>query len=181
MKVVRVLFSVVALLAICSVIALGQSTLQGGDNINNAFPVPTIPFSDNGTTIGYSDDYTGNCGPAYGAPDVVYSYAPFYDMVIMASLCMDTNFDTRLYVFEDTPDNIIACNDDYCSNQYTQYVSAIPCLEIFAGHTYYFIIDGYGNASGNYSLSLTFPTPGIAISGYVTGSGGGSLSGANWG
>ncbi|HBZ01701.1 MAG TPA: hypothetical protein DEO84_10325 [candidate division Zixibacteria bacterium] len=180
MKVVRVLFSVVALLAIWSIIALGQSTLQGGDNISNAFPIPFIPFNDNGTTIGYTDDYSGNCGPAYGAPDVVYAYTPQYYDIIMASTCSGSRYDTRLYVFEDSPDNIIACDDDGCSNEYSIYVSRINCLPLEVGHTYYFVVDGYGSSSGQYTFDLTLLTPVYSLlQGTVTKSGDGPLSGVN--
>jgi hypothetical protein len=155
------------------------AVLQGGDNIYSAFPITTIPFTDFGTTVGYANDYAGNCGNDNGAPDVVYSYTPSYDMLIAAYLCLQSNFDTRLYVFEDNPNNIIACNDDNCSNQYSEYVSMIECLQIFTGHTYYFVIDGYGSASGSYSFDLTLPPPNVMLSGYVTELGDGPLGGAN--
>jgi hypothetical protein len=145
---------------------------QGGDNINDAFPIPDIPFSDSGTTAGYTNDYAGNCGQDNGAPDVVYSYTAPYNMIIIASLCGQSNFDTRLYVFEDNPENIIACNDDYCG-----LVSQINCLELSPGHTYYFVIDGYGTAAGDYSFYITLPPPNIMLSGNVTEFGDGPLSG----
>ena len=142
--------------------------LQGGDNVNDAYQITEVPFNDLGTTVGYANDYAGNCGQDNGAPDVVYSFTPTYDMVIQAFLCWQSDFDTRLYVFEDNPNTIIACNDDYCSNQQSDFLSAIECLEIFAGHIYYFVIDGYGIAAGDYSLNLTPPPPNVSISGYVT-------------
>lgn len=151
--------------------------LQGGDNVNNAFQITDVPFSDSGTTVGYADDYDGNCGQDNGAPDVVYSFTPTYDMVIQVFLCWESDFDTRLYVFEDNPNTIIACNDDYCSNQHSDFISAIECLEISVGRTYYFVVDGYGTAAGNYSFDLTLPPPNVSISGYVTEYGDGPLGG----
>lgn len=141
--------------------------LQGGDNISTAFPIPYIPYSDNGTTTGYFDDYDGTCGTDGGAPDVVYSLIPEYDMIIMISLCQSSNFDTRLYVFEDSPTNVIACNDDECSNQYSQNISLINCVHLMAGHEYYIVIDGYNGASGNYSMDVVLPPPSALITGTV--------------
>lgn len=34
-----------------------RTVLQGGDNIGDAFVIPSLPFEDNGTTSGYNDDY----------------------------------------------------------------------------------------------------------------------------
>jgi hypothetical protein len=31
--------------------------LQGGDTIDDAFPITSLPFYDYGTTVGYNDDY----------------------------------------------------------------------------------------------------------------------------
>jgi hypothetical protein len=51
--------------------------LQGGDNINDATIINSLPYSDSGTTAGYTDDYQEMCPYAIGdAPDVVYSYIP---------------------------------------------------------------------------------------------------------
>ncbi len=47
-----------ALILSWSVAVFGQAALQGGDIISNATPVPYLPFSDNGTTVGYTNDYT---------------------------------------------------------------------------------------------------------------------------
>ena len=50
---------------------------QGGETIETAIPITSIPFSDSGMTSGWRDDYNGPCGADSGsAPDVVYSYSP---------------------------------------------------------------------------------------------------------
>ncbi len=104
---------------------------------------------------------------------MVYVYQAFYDTPLMISLCNGSDFDTKLYVFEDTPGNVVACNDDYCD-----YQSQISCLMIHGGHTYYFIVDGYGTESGAYYIDFTFPILPPPISGVVTESGDGPISGA---
>ena len=164
-------FIAAALILSWSVAAFGQAALQCGDNVNYAFPIPEFPFSDNGTTVGYINDYS-YCG-SDNAPDVVYGYQAFYDTPLMISLCNGSDFDTKLYVFEDTPGNTVACNDDYCG-----YQSQISCMMIHGGHTYYFIVDGYGTESGAYYIDFSFPMLPPPISGTVTESGNGPISGA---
>jgi hypothetical protein len=68
-----------ALILFLSITALPQTTLQGGDNMDNAFVIPNVGFSDSGTTVGFNDDYDVDCGVEdTGAPDVVYKYTPTY-------------------------------------------------------------------------------------------------------
>jgi hypothetical protein len=149
--------------------------LQGGDDISSAFPIPNIPFSDYGTTTGYTDNYDGPCSGASGsAPDVVYSYSAADNEVLMISLCQSTDFDSRLYIFEDSPNNVVACNDDNCAS-----VSRIDCVMLSAGHNYYIVIDGYGTNSGNYTLDIGQSEPAISISGTVRDSNSNSISGAD--
>jgi hypothetical protein len=117
-----------------------------------------IPFNDTGTTEGYADDYWGRCGYNGESPDVVYSYSPVLDTeYVEISMCTDSAvYDTRLYIFENTPDNEIACNDDGCpwSNQ-----SYLGCVRMLAGNIYYIIVDGYADGFGYYVISLNFTTP----------------------
>ncbi|MFQ5499880.1 MAG: hypothetical protein ACE5FH_09425, partial [Candidatus Zixiibacteriota bacterium] len=47
---------------------------QGGDDIATATVIPSLPYSNTGTTDGYADDYDETCPyNAPGSPDVVYS------------------------------------------------------------------------------------------------------------
>ena len=177
MKLVKVIFAAAIFALIGNGVSLPQTRLQGGDTFDTAFPIPEIPFSDSGTTVGYANDYVPRCNPGNTAPDVFYSFTPPYDMVVAVSLCYSTNFDTILHIAEDDPYNVVGCNDDRCLNH--PYASSIECIRINTGHIYYFIIDGYGNASGNYSLDITYLAPGFAIMGQVLESGGGPLSGVN--
>ncbi|OGC89339.1 MAG: hypothetical protein A2W25_10480 [candidate division Zixibacteria bacterium RBG_16_53_22] len=132
--------------------------LQGGDNISDATVIGSIPYSDTGTTEGYADDYLGSCGYDGGSPDVVYSYSPVRDTEwVEISMCTDSaNYDTRLYVFENDPDNEIACNDDGCpwSNQ-----SYLDHIRMLAGNIYYIIVDGYDGGYGHYVINFNFTTP----------------------
>ncbi|MBD3232619.1 MAG: hypothetical protein GF315_02735, partial [candidate division Zixibacteria bacterium] len=51
--------------------------LQGGDTVNDATPIGAVPYSNTGTTSGYTNDYDEVC-PFTGStsPDVVYSFVP---------------------------------------------------------------------------------------------------------
>ena len=140
-------FIAAALILSWSVAAFGQAALQCGDNVNYAFPIPEFPFSDNGTTVGYINDYS-YCG-SDNAPDVVYGYQAFYDTPLMISLCNGSDFDTKLYVYAGTctPGGLVGCNDEACPGHTSQILN----LPLSAGTIYYIVVDGYNGAAGSYS------------------------------
>ncbi len=125
---------------------------QGGDVIAEATVIGALPYNDDGTTVGYIDDYDEAC-PFTGStsPDVVYSFAPSADIVVDISLC-DSYYDTKLYLYENTvtPGAPFACNDDECPG----FMSALYELQLYGGNTYYIVIDGYGGASGDYVIDM---------------------------
>ncbi len=134
---------------------------QGGEDCGSATPITLLSFEASGTTIGYTHEYDEVC-PYTGslAPDVVYSFTPATDVIVNASLCTpgtNTDYDTKLFVYENTcPDGgPFACNDDACSSPSADFVSEITGLALTAGNTYYFVVDGYGGGSGNYTLAIT--------------------------
>ncbi|MCP4584188.1 MAG: hypothetical protein GY839_21460 [candidate division Zixibacteria bacterium] len=130
--------------------------LQGGDNIASATVIGAIPYSDTGTTVGYTHDYDEECPYTLGtAPDVVYSYAPGADEFIDISLC-NSLYDTKLYVYEDSVGNLAGCSDDACGDD--GYKSELLNLSVLTGHTYFIIVDGYATNSGQYYLDVT---PGV--------------------
>jgi hypothetical protein len=137
--------------------------LQGGDDFANATVISAMPYVDNGTTVGYTNYYDAVC-PYTGstAPDVVYSYTPTMDTLYDLTLCIDiTDYDSKLYIFEDdTVGGFYACNDDDCdSPYYSSYVSALYDIWMYAGHTYYIVVDGYGANEGNYQLNIDIVVP----------------------
>lgn len=176
-----------ALIIFLSVTALSQTALQGGDNMDNAFVIPSIGFSDSGTTVGFTDDYDANCGVEdTGAPDVVYKYTPTYVAGIWVGLCSRMpDFYNRLYIFEDTRDNVIACAVGGCNSYaWASWIESSEgggCVVLVPGHTYYFVIDGlggFGNDAGNYWLNIETPSIPPPISGMVTEAGAGPITGA---
>ena len=128
-----------------------------GDDIENPIPIPGLPYSDAGATAGFADDYDELCG-LIGNPaaDVVYEYTPALDEYVDISLC-NSSYDTRLWVYENThnPGFPYACNDDDCFIR-----SAIHCLPLIGGNTYYIVVDGFGGAFGNYGLTISSCLPG---------------------
>ena len=133
---------------------------QGGEDVASAVAITSLPYNNSGTTAGYLDDYDEVC-PYSGStsPDVVYSFAPTVDYTnVTISLCGDTDYDSKLYIYENTvtPGSPFACNDDECTSALGQsYVSELTALSLTGGNTYYIVVDGYGGASGNYEIDMT--------------------------
>ena len=69
----------------------------GGDTVDDAFPIPGLPFYDTGNNCGYEDDYDFMCPYGGWSPDVVYSFSPETDMAIDIDLC-NSRYDTKLIV-----------------------------------------------------------------------------------
>lgn len=156
--------------------------LQGGDNIGTAYVIPGLPFHDSGTTSGYASDWDPICcgGCMYG-PDVVYAYTPDVDVVVDINTC-GTSFYDVLYVFENSDANVLACEDwyDVCPPN-----SGLDRLQLYAGNTYYFVIDGYWGSQGPYEFDINEHSvpecPPEAISENEPGCGGGYVDNFNGG
>ena len=122
---------------------------EGGETCATATAIGSLPFNATGYTCDNVHDYDEVC-PYTGstAPDVVYSYTPGANETINIDL-YGSGYDTKVYVYEDDcVPPYYACNDDFYSN----YVSAIFGLDIYAGHTYYIVVDGYGTECGDYII-----------------------------
>ena len=85
----------------------------------------------------------------------------------MLTLCGNSDYDTKLYVYENVcPSGPHACNDDFCSTPsfLSPFVSALSNVALTAGNTYYIVVDGFAGAAGNYTLDVTGfapPPPGL--------------------
>ncbi len=135
---------------------------QGGDTCATATVIPSLPFGDSGTTVGYANNYDGYDGggcPYSGStsPDVVYQYTPGANQTVDITLCNGSAYDTKVYVFGGTCGNMIECDDDACGSP--SYQSEILGLSLTGGTTYYIVVDGYGGASGSYQLDITAAEP----------------------
>lgn len=136
-------------LAAMLTLAAGSARADGGETAETAVVIPGMPYDDWGNTCGHVNDYDEVC-PFAGstAPDVVYSYTPPEDVAVSCSLC-DSSYDTKLYVYADAVGNLVACNDDGCF-ELQSYLE----LMLNAGVTYYFVVDGYGTACGEYRIDI---------------------------
>lgn len=138
--------------------------LQGGDTCDTATVIGSLPYSDSGTTVGYTNDYDEVC-PFTGStsPDVVYSYTPATDTIVDVTLCTGTtDYDTKLYAYQGTcaSGTSLACADDSCAAPLgNPFASNLQALALTAGQTYYFVVDGYGGASGPYTIEVTERQP----------------------
>jgi len=133
-----------------------EGTLQGGDTIETAVVIPSIPYSTTGTTAGYNDDYDEAC-PYTGStsPDVVYAWTPPVSGHLEIHTC-ESGYDTKIYVYENawTPGAPLACNDDSPDCTGLPYRSWIHVMPVTGGSTYYIVIDGYGGDFGEYILNI---------------------------
>ncbi|MBM3320497.1 MAG: hypothetical protein FJY73_07460 [Candidatus Eisenbacteria bacterium] len=132
---------------------------QGGETIALATVIPGLPYTDVGTTSGYIDNYNEVCPYTLtGGRDVVYKFTPTTTMQITIDLC-DSYYDTKVYVYRNshTPGAPWACNDDACSgpNYPYAYLSYLECVQVYAGDTYYIVVDGYSSSDyGTYVLKV---------------------------
>jgi CSLREA domain-containing protein len=134
-------------------------TRQGGDTCATALVIPSLPYTDSGTTVGSVNDYDEVC-PFTGstAPDVVYSFTPLSNVNVDITLCTGaTDYDTKLYVYQNAcPGAVVGCNDDACSSPlYSNYVSQLTDLPLTGGQAYFIVVDGYGGESGNYTVEVS--------------------------
>jgi hypothetical protein len=132
---------------------------EGGETIETAWPIPSLPFADTGNTSDNIDNYDEVCNYSGStSPDVVYSFmATGYDEVKI-DLCL-SSYDTKVYVYENmyTPGNPLGCNDDYYFGDPPECQTFSSYLEVLVapGNTYYIVVDGYGGDSGDYHIDIT--------------------------
>jgi hypothetical protein len=132
-----------------------SGSLEGGDDVGSAVPITGLPYSDGGNTCAAADDYDEIC-PFSGSisGDVVYSYTPAAGSLEFVSidLCA-SQYDTKVYVYENAVGNLIACNDDAgCGT--TGFMSRLDCVVFSGGNTYYIVVDGYFGDCGEYSIEV---------------------------
>jgi hypothetical protein len=86
------------------------------------------------------------------APDVVYRYDATADWFLGISLCT-SDYDTKVFVYENDTSNLVACNDDACGTD--GFRSEIESVPVTAGNSYYVVVDGYNGDCGRYDLAIT--------------------------
>lgn len=122
---------------------------QGGDTIADAVLISELPYYNTGTTTGYTNDYDEACPYTDStAPDVVYEIIPPGDANLVIDM-LGSTYDTKIYLYDEDLE-LVACNDDF----YSDYVSKLEDIPVEAGARYYLVIDGYGEAHGDYVLNV---------------------------
>ncbi len=124
-----------------------------GSNQSNAIVIFTLPYTDQGTTVGACDDVMIVCelsGPNT-APD--YWYQITLDTTMMMDVwttCDPVWFDSKLAILDENL-NQMYCNDDApgCSS----YQSFIQDAALYPG-IYYIIVDGWRTSEGAYELNV---------------------------
>jgi hypothetical protein len=133
----------------------GPGIQVGGEDFANAVVIPSLPYSDGGSTCGYRDDYFPTCafGGNSAASDVVYKYTPAVDGCIDVGLC-GSGYDTVLHVYAGNSSNMVGCNDDACGD-FFGLNSLVEGISVTAGVDYYIVVDGWSTNCGDYTLLVT--------------------------
>jgi hypothetical protein len=136
------------------------------DPASSACTTPTVIPAAGGVFTGStsgSSSQSGTCGTTNAAPEKVFQWTPAVSGTATIQTCgaSGTNFDTVLYMRSGTcpTGTQVACNDDTsgcATSTNANYASRIRPT-VTAGQTYFIIVDGYGGASGNFTLSVTPP------------------------
>jgi len=121
---------------------------QGGEDISTATVIASLPYTANGTTVGYADNY--QCADLTTAPDVVYSYTPAGGQIVNIQTC-NSDYMTKLIVYQTDASTMIDCNQ-YTDSCLPDLRAGIYGLTLAGGVTYYIVVDGYNGLSGNYEL-----------------------------
>lgn len=138
-----------------------------GDVCETALPI-AIPDTVSSNNCIYTHQYDWICPYTWVvySRDVVYSYVPAVDQRATFDLCNGTtNYDTKMFIYANTcAGNPIACNDDFCEAPHFGYswVSRLEAIPLWAGTTYYIVVDAYWTYyCGDYTLvtSLVPPDP----------------------
>ncbi len=139
----------------------GKPTFEGrdvGEDIATAIEITGLPYTTTGNTCAYLDDYDVACPyPESTSPDVVYSYVCPTDIVVNVDLCASA-YDTKVYIYANVEGDLVCCNDD-ADCGVTGYQSFMENVFLYAGNTYYFVVDGYGGDCGDYVFEILPQAP----------------------
>jgi hypothetical protein len=131
---------------------------QGGEDSASAVQITgPLPVTVTGTTTGYANDYDEACPNTSTSPDVVYYYQPAAGQLIHILSC-NSHYWTKLYVYENNFDNVVACNQ-YSDSCLPDYRAALYDVPVSPPNTYYIIVDGWGGQSGDYELDIEARPP----------------------
>ncbi|MEO6028891.1 MAG: hypothetical protein ABIR79_18665, partial [Candidatus Binatia bacterium] len=137
--------------------------IDGVGSCDDPIVVPAGGGTFAGTTSGVGT-LEATCANTLAAPERVYRWRPTTSGTAIIATCSgaDTAYDSVLYLRGTTCSGgtEFACNDDsagcYTSEPNSHHGSRIAPT-VFAGETYFIVVDGYGASQGNFTLSVGAP------------------------
>ncbi len=136
----------------------------GGETFATATAIPSLPYTDNGSTTGMNDDYdptlSGYCPIATAAPDVVYSYTPAAGELVTITTC-GSSYWTRLLIYENDESTLLACNQYYDACADPMH-AGVADISMTPPNTYYIVVDGFSGTPGpygDYDIEVTAREP----------------------
>src|SRR5947207_468497 len=142
------------------------TTLPGSAACSSPAGIPaqggTMSGATSGATSGASA-LAGSCGSSGDSPERVYQWTPTVSGTATIQTCgAGTSFDTVLYlrsgVCASGPEMAAGCNDDACADASGLVRASRITPTVTAGQTYFIVVDGYGGATGTFSLTVTPPS-----------------------
>lgn len=122
-----------------------------------------------GTTVGSTADNAPFCVTSVGTGGGVWYKVVGTGGFIQASTCnAGTNYDSKLHVYSGSCSALtcVTANDDdiNCSTGpgTPGFKSTVTWCSV-QGQTYYILVNGFGSATGSFSLDVTCPTPTVVI------------------
>lgn len=132
-------------------------TLPGpGESFADAVVIPALPFAASGNTCAMGADVLVECVGA-GSPDAVYAFSPSAPTCLNLQLC-GSGYDTALAIYSGSPENLVACNDDGCTEG-SELSSLLEGVSLLPGQTYYIVVSGFVGECGDYDLHASICAP----------------------
>src|SRR5437867_2172412 len=136
-----------------------SAALAGDCSSPTVIPAQGGTFS--GTTSGTST-LAGSCGNSGTSPERVFQWTPAVSGTATIQTCgAGTSFDTVLYLRSGAcasgPEMAAGCNDDACADASGLLRASRITPTVTAGQTYFLVVDGYGGATGTFTLTVTPP------------------------
>lgn len=135
------------------------ATPVGNDACAGAIPV-ACGGSVSGSTANATVDAVGTCVTSNTAPGVWYSVVGTGGIMEATTCDAGTNYDTKLSVFTGSCSSLscVTGNDDDSGCSLSSLRSTVSWNSV-AGQTYRILVHGFSSATGNFTLSVSCPTP----------------------
>jgi hypothetical protein len=129
-----------------------------GDSASNPIVITSVPYSDIQNT---DECFTDQFAESFGSPDVFYQITTGPDATgLIIDLCNDTtDFDTYLYLVDETGLTVLFENDDLPST-----ICSFLDVPVSPNTTYYIVVEGLGaSETGWYEITVEEVTDSVGI------------------